>query len=189
MQKERLVKFDFDFNKVYKELKRKSKPDFLKVSSYYYLTWDDCYHDILAKAMNYIESEEYTEDTINEDTFKKIYWTTAKYLRMSSLSRWKKNDEFKNFIQISTIEPDDMEEEARGGNDLRALRREAVTEQRDLDSVLLMQVVDKKFPTIQRVLKGYSFKEGGVEQGITERGYSKRFHKEVAQLKKIAHVQ
>lgn len=185
MQKERLVKFDFDFNKIYKKIITTTNKIATNRSSnldntrYYYLDRQDFIQDTFDITLKYLKCN----DNITEDHFLALFWSNWKMMRLRSFDkRDPRVREYKNFRQISTISP---EENAR---DFNTLQKNIEVDQPDLDQKLLVDKVGSNFPTIQSYLEGYSFAEGGRQEGITRKGYSKRFHKEVERLKQMAHV-
>jgi len=182
MQKERSVKYDFDFEVLYKKLKKRTVTDFIASSGYYYLTWDDFYHDVLIKAMKYVETH-FENTTIDEDTFLSIYWTTAKYRKMQTTNKDKKNSEHKNFKQFSHIQSNEETGKVASKLWYRVESENSVCPV-DVDQKMFDSLVSDQFPTIKKVLSGYNFVEGAKEASISPRGYGKRFHKEVEKLKR-----
>jgi hypothetical protein len=170
MQKENLVKFDFDFNKVYKKIKATTnkiatnRSSSLTNTRYYYLGKEDFIQDTFDITLKYLKDNK----NITEDHFLALFWSNWKMMRLRSF--------------------DKRDPRVRGKKDIITLNKKSEVTQPDLDLTLLIDKIDGSFPVINTVLQGYSFIEGAKEAGVGRRAYYKRYHKEIERLKKVANV-
>jgi hypothetical protein len=187
MQKENLVKFDFDFNKVYKKIKATTnkiatnRSSSLDNTRYYYLGREDFIQDTFDITLKYLRNNQ----NITEDHFLALFWSNWKMMRLRSFDkRDPRVREHKSFVQMSTLTGEDD----AGKKDIITLNKKSEVTQPDLDVTLLIDKIDGSFPVISTVLQGYSFMEGAKEAGIGRRAYYKRYYKEIDRLKKVANV-
>ena len=159
------MRFDFNFDKVYRELQKERRGFFLPRTRHYYLERQDFFHIVVEKALKYIKSSDL--EVVTEEQFVSIFWTTFRWQRLASHDKTKASQEYKNFVSRD-------EHEVAEQSDTPV----------DLDLKWMVEEIDKSFPTIQYINKGYSFTDASKHFGITGRGVSKRYHKEVENLKK-----
>lgn len=134
----------------------------LDKSKYHYLEKKDVFHDTLEITINYLS--EY--DSPTETNFVKLFWANFKLMMRRGFD--KRNPR--------AVEPK-----------LRANLEEYMhpkTTMPDLDTTRLMSRVSNNYPTISKVISGYSFAEAGREEGISTSGYRQRYEKEMSNLRK-----
>lgn len=161
-----LEKFNFDFNKTYRILKRENRQSFMPRTSYYYLEWADFFQDTIIKTVEYLDK---TGDTnITEDRFISTYWTTFRWLKMKSFCpTTKKSSEFKNFVS----------------RDQNIIVETNFDKPIDLDKKWLKEIIDKEYPTISKVMEGHSFASAARELKTYRVDVSRKFKKEGYKLK------
>mgnify|MGYP003632962448 CR=1 FL=1 len=187
MEKENLVKFDFDFNKVYKKIKivankiLRGRASNLDKTKYYYLGKEDFIQDTFDLTLKYFKDNH----NITEDSFLALFWSNWKIVRLRSFDkRNPRAQEHKSFVQMSTLTGKDD----AGKKDIIILNSKSEVDQPDLDLTLLMDKIDSTFPVISTILQGYTFVEAAKEAGVCRGAYYKRYHKEIERLKKVANV-
>lgn len=164
--KMRSKKFNFDFDKVYKNLnKTVQKINDDNKGSYHYLEITDRFHDVIEKSIKYFGEI----NTVDEDYFKSIFWKTWKLSKLQTYdSRGSKATEYK---RMTRADIDNEGQQAFWG----------VSKQPDIDREDLIIKLDK-FPHIKKIWEGYSVKELSKQAGISRVACYKRVNKE---LKKI----
>jgi len=159
------MKYNFNFEKVYKKLQEHKRGFFLPRTKYYYLERQDFFHIVVEKALKYIEKSDLKE--VSEDQFISIFWTTFKWERLNSHNGTKPAQEYKNFI-------------SRDHEVVHELSDKPI----DLDLKWMVEEIDDKYPTIKMINTGHNFTTASKLLGISNRGVSMRYHKELEKLKK-----
>lgn len=170
MQNQNLRGFEFDFNKLYRELKQEKRSKFLPRSGYYYLTWNDFFHSVIEQTIKYFRKN--NETSVSEHRFRAIYWTTLKFERLRSYNHKKSNSEYKNFVS----------------RDERYVDERDFHNPIDLDLKLMRDEVSRNYPSLELILGGHSYKTGADVVGIGERGFAQRCYKETKRLKQNGYI-
>lgn len=164
MERMRSVKFNFDFDKVYKNLNKtvqKIKDD--NKGSYYYLERGDRFHDVIVTTIKYF-GESYS---IDENHFISIFWKSWKIFKLRSYdSRGTQANMLKNTNRI----------DLNNGQQYYGK-----VYQPDLDKQNLIIKLEN-FPHIKKIWEGYSVKELSEQVGISRVACYKRVNKELKSI-------
>lgn len=162
-----LEKFNFDFDKTYKELRSKVlKNKDLHTGLYHYLQTTDRFHDVLEKVIKYLEQDK----IINHNYFISIFW---KAWGFSNLQNYDKNN--KKVTNSKLVTYIDQFDTNFKDNHF------GVSYQPDFDQVQLLIKI-RNCPTVNNIMEGYSVKELSEAENTYEMAYRRRYHKELKKL-------